>query len=75
MGAECSDEQLALLIAKITRDGRAWVMPDGDKAGEKFAQSIVPRIAAERFVRWIKLWKDGQPTDLKGSELKECFSK
>jgi DNA primase len=74
MGAECSDEQAALIIRLVAPSGRIWVMPDGDKAGERFAASAIPRLAENRFVRWVKLAKDCQPTDLEGGALRACLA-
>lgn len=74
MGAECSEEQAALIVSHVRPDGRVWLIPDGDKAGEKFADSLFRQISPHRFVRWVKLEKDKQPTDLSVEQLKTCFS-
>lgn len=73
MGADCSDRQAELVVALVKLDGRVWFVPDGDAAGERFAQSFLLKVSPHRFVRWVKL-KDGcQPTDLSAEELKNCF--
>lgn len=74
MGAECSEEQARLILSLVTPDGRVVAMPDGDKAGEKFAQSLLPMIAPHRFVRWARLDDGRQPTDLSVPELKVCLT-
>lgn len=74
MGAECSDEQAAEIVALVKPSGRIWIMPDGDKAGERFAQVLLSRLAPERFVRWVKLVKDAQPTDLLAEKLRESLT-
>jgi len=74
MGAECSEEQAALIVSRVRPDGRVWFMPDGDKAGDKFAVSLYRQIAVHRFVRWAKLEKDMQPTDLSAEELSGILS-
>lgn len=74
MGAECSEEQEDLLVSLVSPAGTLWVMPDGDKAGEKFAQAVIPRLARRRAVRWVKLGEDKQPTDLSARQLKECLT-
>jgi DNA primase len=70
MGAECSDEQAALIVSHVTPTGRIWLIPNGDKAGGKFAESLLRQVSPYRFIRWLKLEKDKQPTDLSVKELK-----
>lgn len=71
MGAECSEEQMELILALVSPTGHVRIMPDGDKAGERLAQSIVLRLAPERFVRWVKLEKDCRPSDLSEEQLND----
>jgi DNA primase len=73
MGAECSDEQAELIVSKVTSDGRVWIIPDADKAGEKSAQTLLAKLSPNRFVRWVKLPAGRQPTDMSAQELKTCF--
>ena len=70
MGAECSEEQAELLVSMTSSLGYVWVMPDGDKAGERFAHSLMAQVSPYRFVRWAKLEDGKQPTDLSREELK-----
>ena len=70
MGAECSEEQAALIVSHVRPGGRVWCIPDGDKAGDKFADALLRQISPHRFVRWVRLEKDTQPTDLSVEELK-----
>jgi DNA primase len=74
MGSDCSEQQVDLMVTMLKAAGRLWFLPDGDAAGERFAQSFLPRIALLRFVRWVKLEKDQQPTDLSAAELKSFFA-
>lgn len=74
MGADCSGKQAELIGSLVKPSGRVWVMPDGDKAGERFGQSAVLQVARHRFVRWVKLGEGLQPTDLPPPELKRCFT-
>ena len=61
MGATCSEAQARLLL-RLTRDqGRIFVMPDGDEAGEKCAESVVTQLAGDRMVRWVRLQHMQQP--------------
>lgn len=73
MGSECSEEQAELIVSHVDPDGHVWVMPDGDKAGFGFAQSVLRQVAPHRFVRWIRLENGKQPTDLSVQELKACL--
>lgn len=70
MGAECSDEQAELIVRLVTPDGHVLAMPDGDKAGERFAQTLLSKISPHRLVRWVRLEDGQQPTDLSAAKLK-----
>jgi DNA primase len=69
MGSDCSDEQAKLIVKLVKPDGRVWLMPDGNEAGEHCARSLLERVSPDRFVRWVRLAKDEQPTDLPSHEL------
>lgn len=75
MGAECSDEQADLIVRLVKPGGHIWAVPDGDKAGEKFASALLTKLSAHRFVRWVKLAKGLQPTDMSGDQMKACFTR
>lgn len=70
MGADCSKEQAELIVSLVKPSGLVWIMPDGDKAGERHAQTLLSLISPHRAVRWAKLADGTQPTDLSGEELK-----
>jgi len=74
MGAECSNEQVALILALVPSAGHIWVAPDGSKAGESYAQTLLTRLSPHRFVRWLKLEEGRKPTDVKIEELKARLS-
>ena len=74
MGSDCSDEQLKLIAGLVRPSGRIWFVPDGDKAGERLAESFLTRISQHRFVRWVRLEQDKQPTDLSKERLQSCFA-
>jgi len=74
MGADCSDEQAALLISLVKPTGRVWMISDGDPAGERFALSVLTKISPHRFIRWVKCNEGKQPTDLMGEQLKACLT-
>jgi DNA primase len=71
MGASCSETQAGLLQDLVSEDGSIWLFPDGDKAGERLAEETLVLLAPYRFVRWVKLSEDMQPTDLSPEELQE----
>ena len=73
MGAECSEEQAALIVSLVRPDGHVWLIPDGDQAGGKFASTLFSLIAPHRFVRWVKLGEGRQPTDLGEIEMNRIF--
>lgn len=74
MGAECSDEQADQIVSLVKPKGHVWIIPDGDKAGEKFGQSLLLKLSHRRFVRWVKLGDGRQPTALSAREMKGWFS-
>lgn len=74
MGADCSERQAELVVSLVKPNGRVWIVPDGDKAGERFAQSFLLQVSPYRFVHWTKLDAGKQPTDLSGERLKASFT-
>lgn len=66
MGATCSAKQAELLLKMTKPSSRIWVIPDGDKAGERCAASVLTQTAHQRFVRWIKLAEGQEPEDFYG---------
>jgi DNA primase len=75
MGTECSEEQGEQIVRLVKPSGQVWLIPDGDKAGLRLAQTFLPQIAPYRFVRWVKLGENCQPTDLAPAELKEHLAR
>jgi DNA primase len=80
MGADCSERQAELIVSLVKPDGRVWLMPDGNQtgnrneAGKRCAQSLLLQVSPHRFVRWVKLGDDMQPTDLSAEQLKTSFT-
>lgn len=74
MGSHCSDEQAKLILAKLNPDGRIWLMPDGDDAGVKCAESLLEQLSPHRFVRWVRLHNGEQPTDCTLADLEALLS-
>jgi DNA primase len=69
MGASCSDEQARLIVEAVEPDGRVWIMPDGNEAGERCGLELLKQVAIHRFVRWVRLTDGNQPTDLTAENL------
>jgi len=74
MGADSSERQLEILLAMVKPSGRIWFASDGDKAGERFAETFLPKIALHRSARWVPMKEGTQPTDLSREQLKTCFT-
>lgn len=74
MGADCSERQAELIVSSVKPDGRVWIAPDGDKAGERHAQTLLTLISPHRPVRWVKMADGKQPTDLAREQLITCFT-
>jgi DNA primase len=70
MGTDCSEQQAELIVSLVKPDGTVWIMPDGDKAGERQAQLLLTLISPYRLMRWLKLPEGKQPTDLSREKLK-----
>jgi DNA primase len=75
MGSDCSERQGELIVSLVKPTGRAWLMPDGNEAGERCALALFRQVSPHRFVRWVRLERDEQPTDLTAELLKRCFTR
>jgi DNA primase len=73
MGSDCSERQAELIVGLVKSAGHVWIIPDGDAAGERHAQSLLRLISPYRLVRWVKLPDGKQPTDLTREQLKDSF--
>jgi len=71
---DCSERQAELIVSLVEPDGRVWIAPDDDPAGERHAQTLLRLISPHRFVRWVKMADGKQPTDLSREQLKTCFN-
>lgn len=80
MGADCSKKQAEHIVSLVKPNGRVWLMPDGNQtedlneAGKRCAQLLLMQISPYRFVRWVKLGDNKQPTDLSAEQLKISFT-
>jgi DNA primase len=75
MGSDMSERQAQIVLDLVPANGTLWVMPDGDEAGERCAQSVFSTLGPHRFVRWAKLPHKRQPTDLTGPELVQLLTR
>lgn len=75
MGSDCSEKQADLIVSLVKPGGRIRIIPDGDVAGERCAESLLKQLAQHRFVRWLRLEKDKQPTDYPGSFFAQYITK
>lgn len=73
MGSSCSDEQGKLIVDLVKPDGKVWLMPDGNEAGIRCAHSVFERVAPHRFMRWVRIGDNEQPTDYPAEELTALF--
>jgi DNA primase len=74
MGSDFSEKQAELVVSSVKPTGHVWVLPDGDDAGRRFAQSVLLQVSPHRFVRWVKIAEGSQATDLPAEQLKSCFA-
>jgi DNA primase len=69
MGASLSEKQ-AILIDRYTKnEGRIYLFPDGDEAGDRLAEDAVPKLAKNHWVRWIRLPGDGDVDSISEENL------
>jgi DNA primase len=74
MGSDCSEKQAELIVSLVKPGGHAWMLTDGDPAGDRHARSHFAKVSLHRFVRWVKMADGKQPTDLSGEQLKISFT-
>jgi DNA primase len=74
MGSDCSERQAELVASLVKPDGHIWLFPDGDAAGERFAQSFLLKVSPQRFARWVKLGVNQQPTTFSAEKLKQFLT-
>jgi DNA primase len=74
MGWSCSESQSRLVTSLTKPNGRVWLLSDGDDAGNRCAESVLPLVAQHRLVRWIKLDEGKQPTDYQAAQLRSFLN-
>lgn len=74
LDSECSARQADLITSLVKPSGRVWILPSGNKDGEHLARSTLLQVSPHRFVRWVKLNLDWQPTDLTAEQIKTRFN-
>ena len=63
MGASLSEYQVERVLRLTTADARIVIIPDGDAAGERLADSALKLLSPHRYVHWHQLPDGMQPTD------------
>ena len=66
-------EQASIIVERVSLEGGVWILPDGDDAGVRCAESVLARVAPHRFTRWVKLTDGSQPTDCTAEQLAEML--
>ena len=74
MGCDCSEKQSELILSLVKPSGNVWILPDSDAAGVRFAELFLRMISPFRFIRWVKLDEDSQPTDLAPEKLRNILT-
>ncbi len=74
MGWVMSDEQAAIVESLLAPDGRVWLVSDGDEAGDRCAEEVLPLVSQRRFIKWLKLDEGKQPTDYPGGWYRNQFA-
>ena len=69
MGSDCSDKQAELIVSLVKPAGRIWIIPDDDPAGGRFIEAALLKLSPHRFVRWVKLDRGRQPTNMRREEI------
>jgi DNA primase len=69
MGPTLSERQAELIFDLTTNDARIVVVPDGEQAGKRLAETALLRLSAERFVRRIYWADEQQPVEWEGREI------
>lgn len=75
MGASMSERQVARVCDLTTDDARIILIPDGDAAGERLAESALKLLAKHRFVHCVQLLDKMQPTDCDPQEFLARFTR
>ena len=74
MGSECSERQAETVVSLVKSSGRVWILPNGNKDGERLATSIMLQVSPHRFTRWVKLDESWRATDLTVQQVRKCFT-
>lgn len=72
MGASASSEQIELILHLMNPSGRIWIFQDGDDAGNRCADELLPVLARHRLCRVVGAPKR-QPTDFSPEEIKNIL--
>ena len=73
MGADYSEAQGKMIVDLVKPDGKVWLMPDGNEAGTECDKSALYRVSPHRFIRWVQLPPDKQPTGFEPDDFVAMF--
>jgi hypothetical protein len=73
MDTTCSHEQAMFIGASMSVRGRVWVLSDGNKEGNLFAQTTVAEVSLSCHVRVVKLGERKTIGDCSPQELKDLL--
>ena len=74
MGSAEHEMQADLIVEAVKPSSLVWVLPGWRPKGDDLAMTLLPAISPRRFVRWVKLGGDCQPTEMGAEEVKACFA-
>lgn len=73
MGPACSEVQALLAASLVRPKGRLWLVSAQPKAGERYAEDALKRLAAERFCRWVPYDRGKEATSALRERLEGCL--
>jgi DNA primase len=73
MGESPSVEQSETIIYLTQPTGRVWLLPDGNKVGERCAGELFYDIGQHRFCTWLTL-QQGTPAEVSADELRAMLT-
>ena len=73
MGESPSGEQTKAIVDLTSPTGRVWLLPDGNKIGERCAGELFYNVGQYRFCTWLRL-PQGQPSECEVDELRAMLT-
>ena len=73
MGSSMSEEQEALILERVGKQGRVTLMFDGDEAGQTCTKEVTTRLIQKIHLRMIMLKEGQQPDNLTTMEIQDLL--